>query len=80
MTMARKEEDTTAAQEALDGDTTNSEAYGEMINRFHHRRNAEDAHTRNQSHHPHPVALEALYLHNKISFAREMMPPPQNPS
>jgi hypothetical protein len=77
MTMARREEDTTAAQEARDEDTTKSEARGKMINRHHHHRNAEDVHTRNPSR-PHPVALVALYHHNKINSAKETMPPPQN--
>jgi hypothetical protein len=70
MTMARKEEDTTAARGVLDEDTTRSVAHGTTIHRHHHRRNAEDAHTRNQSH-PHPVALVAHYLRNKTSSVKE---------
>jgi hypothetical protein len=69
MTTERKE-DITAAQGVLEEDTTKNEAHGKTIPRHHHRRNAEDAHTRNQNH-PHPVALVAPYLHNKISSAKE---------
>jgi hypothetical protein len=77
MTMAKREEDTTAAQEARDEDMTKTEARGKTTNRYHHRRNAEDAHTRNRNH-LHPVALVALYPHNKISSAKETMLPPRN--
>jgi hypothetical protein len=79
MTTARKEEDTTVAQGVQDEDTTKNEACEKTIHHHHHRRNAEDAHTRNQSH-PHPVALVAHYLHNKISSAKETTLLQQNPS
>ena len=78
MTMARIEEDTTAAQGVQDEDTTENEAHGKTTHHDHHHRNVQDAHTRAQSH-LHPVALVALFLHNKISSARETMPLQQNP-
>jgi hypothetical protein len=78
MTMGKTDEDTTAAQGVQDGDMTRNEAHGKMILHGHHRQNAQDAHTQNQSHHR-PVALVALYLHNKINSAKETMPLQQNP-
>jgi hypothetical protein len=77
--MARTEEDTTAARGVQDEDTTQNEAHGKTIPRYHHHQNAEDAHTRNQNH-PHPVALVAHCLHNKTNSAKETMPLQQNPS
>ncbi|CAD0082763.1 unnamed protein product [Aureobasidium vineae] len=62
-------EDTTVAQEAPNQDTTENEAREKTTHHPHHHQNAEDAHTRNQSH-PHRAALVALYPHNKISSAR----------
>lgn len=77
MTMARIEEDTTVAQGVQDGDMTENEVHGKMTHHNHHLRNVQDAHTRDQIHH-HPVALVALYLHNRISSVKETMQQQQN--
>ncbi|CAD0052864.1 unnamed protein product [Aureobasidium pullulans] len=69
MTTRREGGDITAAQGVRGEDTTRKEAHAKKIHRRHHRRNAEDDPTRNQSH-LHPAALVDHFPRNKTSSAR----------